>query len=301
MDNRHLNLILRSKTLYAIRGFFISQGFIEVETPYRIPANAPEEHIFPIKSENLFLQTSPEISMKRLLARGYDKIFQISHCWRAGERGKKHLTEFTMLEWYRANSDYNSLMHDCESLLQFISETVVGKKKIKYKGTQISFENGVAYFSVRDAFLRFANTDMENAVKNDSFDELMVTLIEPLLPKDRPSILMDYPVEYAALSRNKANDCKLAERFELYAGGLEIANGFSELNDPHEQRTRFTETNHKIELAGRSPLPLPESFLNELDKMPPSAGIALGVDRLVMLFADTENIDDVVTFTSEEL
>lgn len=155
--------------------------------------------------------------------------------------------------------------------------------------------------TVKEAFERFGKKKMETAVRDGSFDEIMVTRIEPALSQGTPVILMDYPAEMAALARLKPGDPTVAERFELYAGGLELANGFSELNDPGEQRARFREANERRSEAGRPPLPLPEPFLAELERMPPSAGIALGVDRLVMLCADAPRIDDVIAFAPEEL
>jgi lysyl-tRNA synthetase class 2 len=301
MTPRHSNLILRQRVLQAIRDFFVHRGFLEVETPQRIPANAPEEHIEPCRCEGAYLHTSPEMCMKRLLCRGHERIFQICRCWRSAERGRRHLPEFTMLEWYRANSDYRALMEDCGELLALVAGVVSSERKLSYQGGKIAFDRGMKQISVREAFKRFSDTSMEAAVRDGSFDEVMVTRIEPGLPQDTPVILMDYPAEMAALARLKPGDPTVAERFELYAGGLELANGFSELNDPREQRARFLEANGRRSQAGLSPLPFPEPFLAELERMPPSAGIALGVDRLVMLCADAGRIDDVVAFTPEEL
>ena len=292
---------MRARVIRAIRSFFETRGFLEVETPLRIPANAPEEHIEPYMSEEQYLHTSPEICMKRLLCRGHDKIFQICKCWRSGERGSKHVPEFTMLEWYRANSDYYDLMKDCEELLLFVSEACIGSKSISYNTNTIAMNDGIVTITVNEAFKTFSDISMIDAVRDGSFDERMVTQIEPELIRDKPLILMDYPIEMAALARPKSGDPSVAERFELYAGGLELANGFSELNDPAEQRIRFSLANLKRMDAGHAHLPLPEPFLQELPLMPPSAGIALGIDRLVMLFAGTETIDDVVTFTPEQM
>jgi lysyl-tRNA synthetase class 2 len=301
MTPKDKNLFLRARVIKSIRYFFESRGFLEVETPLRIPANAPEEHIEPYMSGELYLHTSPEICMKRLLCRGHDKIFQICRCWRSGERGSRHVPEFTMLEWYRANSNYYDLMKDCEELLLHVSEACCSSKSIHYKTRSIAVNDGAVTISVSEAFDRFSDISMEDAVREGSFDERMVTQIEPALVMDKPVILMDYPIEMAALARPKSANPAVAERFELYAGGLELANGFSELNDPVEQRDRFTQANLKRTAAGCPPLPMPEPFLQELAMMPQSAGIALGIDRLVMLFADTGTIDDVIAFTPEQL
>ena len=239
--------------------------------------------------------------MKRLLCRGYGKIFQICRCWRENERGKRHVPEFTLLEWYRSNSDYADIMEDCRELLEQVALAVCGRTTLPYQGGEISFGNGIRRISVREAFTHYGGTTMEDALRNNTFDEIMVTAIEPALPHGVPVILMDYPAPLAALARLKPGDPSVGERFELYAGGLELANGFSELNDPHEQRLRFQEANGARARAGLPPLPLPEPFLADLGAMPPAAGIALGIDRLVMLCADTANIDDVLAFTPEEL
>lgn len=302
MTPRNENLLLRAGIIRAIREFFTSRGFLEVETPLRIPANAPEEHIEPYRSEGWYMHTSPEICMKRLLCRGHEKIFQICRCWRRDERGRRHMSEFTMLEWYRSDSNYHDLMADCGELLAWIGRTCGFGNKIRYQGGDIDISEGLQRITVREAYALFGRIAMETAVHDGSFDEIMVTQIEPALAtRNRPVVLMDYPAEMAALARLNPDDPTVAERFELYMGGLEIANGFSELTDPAEQRVRFMEANRKRAEAGLAPLPLPGPFLDELGAMPLAAGIALGIDRLVMLFCGAERIDDVVAFTPEEL
>lgn len=295
-------LQIRAQVIRAIREFFWDQGFLEVETPLLIPANAPEEHIDPVPTLSWHLQTSPEICMKRLLCRGHRRIFQISHCWRAAERGTRHLSEFTMLEWYRTDADYLDLMQDCRDLLRFVAGRCASGRKFSRNGHQIDPEAEWRRISVQEAFLRFAQADVLEAVKKGIFDDLVVSKIEPALEKiDVPVILSDYPAEMAALARLKHDAPRYAERFELYLGGLELANGFSELNDPQEQRRRFEEANRIRQERGATTLPMPEPFLTELSAMPPSAGIALGVDRLVMLTAGCETIDEVVAFRPEDL
>lgn len=296
-------LLIRAQVIRTIREFFWEQGFLEVETPLLIPANAPEEYIDPVHALPCWqLQTSPEICMKRLLSRGYRRIFQISHCWRKAERGSRHLTEFTMLEWYRAEADYRDLMLDCECLLRFVAERCGVERQFSRNGSQIDPHAVWQRLSVQEAFLRFANTDALTSVQNGLFDELLVSKIEPALENsDTPVIVADYPAEMAALARLKADDPRFAERFELYVGGLELANGFSELNDPVEQRRRFEQANKVRAQRGEAVLPLPEPFLSELAAMPPSAGIALGVDRLVMLTTGYATIDEVVAFRPEDL
>lgn len=295
-------LILRAQVLQTIRQFFAERGFLEVETPLLIPANAPEEHIDPVAALPWQLQTSPEICMKRLLCRGHQRIFQISHCWRAAERGSRHLSEFTMLEWYRADADYSALMDDCVGLLQHVASRCTPDAQFSRFGKKIDPYAKWEHISIQEAFLRFAQADVLACVENGDFDELLVSRIEPALEHAAvPVIMADYPAQLAALSRLKADDPRYAERFELYLAGLELANGFSELHDPQEQRLRFEEANKKRQADGRSALPIPERFLDELALMPPSAGIALGVDRLVMLTAGVDTIDEVVAFRPEEL
>ena len=294
-------LVLRAQVLRSLRSFFDGRGFLEVETPLRIPANAPEEHIDPCPSDDQYLQTSPEMCMKRLLSRGYRRIYQISHCWRYGERGSRHVPEFTMLEWYRADNDYTALMRDCEDLLAHVARECLGRTEITYNDTVIKLAEGADRVTVTDAFCEVCDEPLSEAIADGSFDEVMVDRIEPSLVRSRPVLLIDYPIQMAALARPKQEDPAVAERFELYAGGLELANGFSELTDPVEQRRRFQEANQVRQGRGLPPLPLPEPFLRDLATMPPAAGIALGVDRLVMLLGGATCIDEVLAFTPEDL
>lgn len=297
-------LWLRANVIKAVRSFFWERGFLEVETPLLIPANAPEEYINPVRAlPSWQLQTSPEICMKRLLCSGHQKLFQISHCWRSEERGSRHLSEFTMLEWYRSGCDYQVLMADCEELLRHIAETcLTGSSCFKHKSAKINPFTPWQRISVQEAFFRFGQVDVWDCLEKGVYEEILTSVIEPALAGfTSPVILMDYPAELAALARKKPDNDDLAERFELYLGGLELANGFSELNDPIEQRLRFENANRTRSNAGQSALPLPESFLDELANMPASAGIAMGIDRLVMLTAGVDSIDQVVAFTPEEL
>jgi len=294
-------LAARAQIIQKIREFFSSRGYLEVDTPVLIPAPAPESHINAVEAGDLYLQTSPELCMKRLLAAGYSKIFQICHCWRNGERGSRHLPEFTMLEWYRSDSNYNDLMTETTDLLRYIAGTLSTEGVISYKGLNVDLSGRPETLSVRDAFARYTGTTMEKALEDDEFDLLMTDLIEPRLGNERPTIIFDYPAQKAALSRLKADDSSVAERFELYLAGMEIANAFSELTDPARQRERFLQEIAYRKKIGARIYPMPEPFLDELGEMPPSSGIALGVDRLVMFFTDSETIDEVVAFTPEEL
>jgi lysyl-tRNA synthetase class 2 len=291
----------RARILQGIRQFFIENDYLEVETPHRIPTPAPESHIEAIPSDTWFLHTSPELCMKRLMAAGYDKIFQICRCWREKERGKLHLPEFTLLEWYRAGGDYRSLMEECEELIRSLITGPGTGPAILFRGRQIDLSRPWERISVNEAFHRHARTPVNEALDQNLFDEMMVQNIEPNLGVERPTFIYDYPAQRAALARLKQEDPSVAERFELYMGGLELANGFSELIDSEEQRRRFHEENENRRSNGKPIYPMPDRFLSELDEMPPSAGIALGVDRLVMVLSDAETIDEVVAFTPEEL
>jgi lysyl-tRNA synthetase class 2 len=301
LASRRKVLAQRAAILQAIREFFVQRAYLEVETPQRIPAPAPEAHIDAIPADGWFLHTSPELCMKRLLAAGYPLIFQISHCWREGERGGKHLPEFTLLEWYRADSDYRDLMSDCEALVQHVALTMGQGDHLAYQGKEIDLCTPWTRLSVREAFLRYAPISISEAIRRDLFDEVVVRDIEPHLGTPQPTFLYDYPAERGALARLRCDDPSLAERVELYIVGLELANGFSELIDAEEQRARFVREEAYRRSLGRRSYPLPDKFLAELPDMPPSAGIALGVDRLVMLFLDVASIDEVVAFTPEEL
>jgi lysyl-tRNA synthetase class 2 len=294
-------LQLRAVLLQALRTFFIDRDYLEVETPIRIPAPAPEAHIVPLTSEGWFLQTSPELCMKRLLAAGIPKIFQLCKCFRKGERGDRHLSEFTMLEWYGAGSGYRDLMTDCEALLRYLAAAMGKEGVLEWQGRRIDLASEWERITVAEAFRRYAPCTVEEALRKDKFDELLVEYVEPHLGMATPTFLCDYPAVLGALARLSPTDPKVAERFELYVAGLELANGFSELVDPAEQRTRFLAEQAVIRLQGRDPGPMPEQFLVELGEMEQAAGTALGVDRLAMLFAGADAIDQVVAFTPEGL
>lgn len=295
------NLAARATILRRTREFFCTEGYLETDTPLLIPAPAPEAHIDAIAAGEGFLHTSPELCMKRLLAAGYPKIFQICHCWRRGERGSRHLPEFTMLEWYRAGSDYTDLMDDCTRLIREVAVDCGAGSTITYGGETVDLQGEWERLTVREAFRRYTDTTMEEALADDRFDELMTEAIEPNLGTGTPTFIHDYPAERGALARLKHGDPTVAERFELYIAGLELANAFSELTDPAEQRRRFEEEAAYRAGHGQAPYPMPEKFLAELADMPPSAGIALGMDRLIMLLTGAETIDEVVAFTPEEL
>ena len=239
--------------------------------------------------------------MKRLLAAGFQRIFQICKCFRQAERGHRHLPEFTLLEWYCADSNYQDMMKECEALINSVAPKVGLKDTLVYQGDKIKLSPPWPRISVNDAFEKYGSSSLETALQRDQFDEIMVTQIEPHLGRNRPVFLCDYPASRGALAKLKPEDSRYAERFELYIGGVEICNAFSELTDPSEQRRRFEHEQDQRRKAGKPVYPQPEEFLTALKDLPTSAGNALGIDRLIMLFADAKQIDDVVTFTPEEL
>lgn len=299
-------LHLRAALFRSIRSYFFGLGFLEVDTPLRYPILIPEQHIVPVPSGDWFLQPSPEQCMKRLLARGCPLIFQICPCFRAEEQGRLHLTEFTMLEWYRRGADYNDLMADCEGLIAHVLAElqaddrfagVVGRSSIGACPPTGPWQR----LTVREAFSRYCRLSAEQALADDLFDELLVEAIEPRLGIQGPTFLIDYPAACASLARLKAEDPTLAERFELYIDGIELANGFSELTDAEEQRRRFVNELNERQEKSATPASLPERFLEELSTIGPAAGIALGVDRLLMILAAARCISDVVSFAPDDL
>jgi lysyl-tRNA synthetase class 2 len=296
LARKRSNLEKRARILQQVRAFFVGRGLLEIETPCRIPANAPELYIDAVESDGAVLHTSPELAMKRLLAAGYPDIFQLARVWRSDERGSRHLPEFTLLEWYRHDSDYTALMADCEALLSHL----VPAGQLTWQGKVIDLTPPWPRLSVAEAFRRHASCPVGEALAGGRFDEILTSEVEPHLGPG-PLFLIDYPAQLAALARLKPGDSSVAERVELYLGGLELANGFSELTDPAEQRARFSADEAARRAAGKPPRDLPESYLEALAALPPCAGIALGIDRLVMLLTGSTDIGDVVAFSPEQL
>ena len=294
-------LHLRARLIQNIRLFFIEHGFLEVETPLRIPSPAPEEHIEAFPSGDWFLQTSPELCMKRLLAAGFPLIFQISKCFRAGERGNLHLPEFTMLEWYVTKFDYLQLMSQCEKMIFAVAANMDIARHCIFRNKKIDLTPPWEKITVQEAFEKYASVTLEEALNKNKFDQIIVDYIEPYLGVNRPTFLYDYPAKLAALAKWKDGNTNVAERFELYIGGMEIANGFSELNDTEEQRRRFEQASQLRAQKNWPQYSMPEKFLQALQTIPESAGIALGIDRLAMIFAHVLQIDDIISFTPEIL
>lgn len=274
-------LAQRSEFLRAMREFFYAAGFIEVETPVKIHAPAPEEYIESVQSEGDFLRTSPELAMKVLLSQGCEKIFQIGSCFRANEHGRKHLEEFTMLEFYAVKWDYRQLAEFTAAMLKSAA------------GNNPVFSSH-DFITVDEAFRRYAGVSAFEADADDSFDELMVTKVEPNLGTEGLTFLMDYPASRASLSRLSAANPKVAERWELYRNGLELANAFGELTDSVEQRKRFEAANKFRAANNMHAYPEPVEFYAALDKgLPESSGCAIGVDRLLMLLCNENDIRNV--------
>ena len=296
---RHIQT--RSLVIQAIRDFFNQNDFLEVETPIRCPAVIPEAQIDPVTSEGWFLQASPELCMKRLLSKGWNRVFQICKCFRKNERGRHHLPELTMLEWYAKGHTYLDLMDQCEALVKFIAVRLNLDGKIQYQGKTILLNPPWQRIKVSEAFRLYSDIPLSEALKLNQFDEMVGFRIEPRLGNPTPAFLYDYPASLASLAKLLPGNPDYAERVEFYMAGIELANGFTELNDAAEQKHRFGKENKIRSARDQSLLPMPDRFLKDLETMPDAAGIALGVDRLVMLFCDAETIDEVVLFTPETL
>jgi elongation factor P--(R)-beta-lysine ligase len=320
-------LTIRNQVEYGIRDFFIQQDFLETRTPLLVPCPGMEPHIRPFKLEgNSYLPTSPELAMKRLLVGGLKKIFQLSPAFRNEPRSPHHLPEFTLLEWYRSQSSYETIMKDTEALFSTLALKMFGKPMLHFQGRKISVAPPWPRLRIRDLFYEKAQINLvqkqstslltlemlrdECKKRNlsisdsDQWDDLFFKIwfhfIEPQLPQDQAVFIDRYPASQAALSvLDQDPDGSLwAKRFEVFAGGLELGNAFEELTDPLEQRRRF-EKDMELRAALYGPsfpkTPLDEGFLEALQEgMPPSAGIAIGVDRLVMLFADEPHIDQTI-------
>jgi len=286
-------LELRSRVFAAVRGFFLERGYLEVETPVRVPAPALEEHIDAEPAGDHWLRTSPELHMKRLVCAGYERIFQIGPCFRQGERGLRHRPEYTMLEWYRAHADAGDLARETHELLAHIC-CCLGRREF----SGIDLAAPPVFFTVRDAFWLWAGWDPTAEFDAGRFDLDLVEKVEPRLADPPvPVIFTDFPKERAALARLRPGYPPVAARWELYLAGMEIANAYHELTDPAEQRARFEACAAARAARGQDVYPLDEDFLAALARgMTDCAGIALGLDRLLMILAETEDISLVRAF-----
>jgi lysyl-tRNA synthetase class 2 len=296
----------RASARTTIRRYFDERGFIEVDTPCLVPAPGTEVQIEPIATEAGFLSPSPELQMKRLLAGGMPRIYQLGHAFRSGEHGPRHEAEFTLLEWYRAHEGYRSVMADTEQLVSRIIKALTGSTRLRIGERIIDCKPPFECITVQEAFTQYANvTDVSElaARDEDRYFDLLVSTIEPALAQSKkPTFLIDYPLSQAALARPCPHTPGYAERFELYLAGVELCNGYGELTDPDEQRSRFQSDNARRRQRGQRELPIDEKFLSALQAgLPPCAGNALGFDRLLMLALGAASIDRVMPFPRSAL
>ena len=328
---RRGKLVARGRILAALREFFAEEGYVEVQTPALQVSPGLEPHLKAFATtlhdpqngttRPLYLHTSPEFTMKKLLAGGLPRIWQLAHVFRDGERSATHHPEFAMLEWYRADANYRDLMDECEALLRRV-QAVAGVSTLQWRGRGADATAAWTRITVAEAFARYTGIDLLATIPHpcrpdaallavaassigiaphpgDDWEALFFRIflerIEPQLGIGAPTVLYDYPVAMAALSRQKPDDPRLAERFELYVCGLELANAFTELTDPAEQRARFAADQARKQALYGEIYPVDEDFLAALEQgLPECAGIALGFDRLVMLATDAKRIEEVL-------
>ncbi|HEY0329193.1 MAG TPA: EF-P lysine aminoacylase EpmA [Rhodopseudomonas sp.] len=329
--SRHLDraplLRARAEITRATRQWFADQGFIEVETGILQASPGNETHLHAPRTELTigagerlcrYLRTSPEFACKKLLAAGEQKIVEFARVFRDRERGDLHLPEFTMLEWYRAGAPYQAVIEDCVAVIAAAARAA-GTRRFAFRGRSADPFAAPQLLSVAQAFQSFTEIDLLASIKggegdrgalaamaqrwvrvsddddwSDIFSKILVEHIEPNLGQGQLTVLCDYPAPEAALARTKPSDPRVAERFEVYACGVELANGFGELTDAQEQRTRFTRAMDEKQRRYGERYPLDEEFLAAVGQMPEASGVALGFDRLVMLAAGARRIDDVV-------
>ena len=279
--------------LQALREFFYDSDFFEVETGVRIPAPAPEEYIEAVSAEGGFLRTSPELALKRLLADGGERFFELGKAFRSGEYGRKHREEFTILEYYAAHWDYRQLADFTGQLFAAAARAVCGSTVVDFRGSRVDLGRA-EFITVDEAYRKYAGVSAFAADERGDFDELMVTKVEPELGKKALTFLIDYPAARASLSRLSAADPKVAERWEVYVSGLELGNAFGELVDANEQKRRFAEAYKFRAGQGMKVYPEPTEFYAALERgIPESSGCAVGVDRLAMVFCNADDIGDV--------
>jgi lysyl-tRNA synthetase class 2 len=300
LPDRLPRLRRRARLTQAVRAFFSARGYLEVETPYLVPVPGEEVHLRAIKADGKWLHTSPEFAMKMLLAGGAGPIFQIARVWRDEPASPTHVAEFSMLEWYSLNPSMDALIEETFALLRAVLPPHITAQ-------------GYERLTVADAFWIHAGADLLGTAGDaealaesakaalrpdetweDLFFRLLLERIEPHLGVKKPTFLTHWPAAQAALARKDSNDPRVAERFELYAGGMELANAFVELTDPVEQRARFCSDRARRQALYGPDWALDEVFLAALAQMPPCAGIAMGFDRLAMLATGAKRITDVL-------
>jgi lysyl-tRNA synthetase class 2 len=320
-------LIARARIMAALRDWFAGRDFVEVETGSLQVSPGNETHLHAFETDLVspggvgvrrYLRTSPEFACKKLLSAGELRIVEFARVFRNRERGALHAPEFTMLEWYRANAPYEAVMEDCAALIA-AAASAVGTRRFAFRGQEVDPFAMPEYLTVVEAFARYAGIDLWASLPlqgpdrarfaasatqagirlaaddnwGDIFSRVLVERIEPRLGLGRATMLYEYPAAMSALARPKPSDPRLAERFELYVCGVELANGFGELTDPAEQRRRLTAEMAEKERIYGERYPLDEDFLAALAEMPAASGVALGLDRLVMLATGAPHIDHV--------
>ena len=333
-EDRRPRLLLRNRIVAGIRDWFGARDFVEIDPAaiQRSPGNETHLHAFPTElvhgdgsREARYLHTSPEFAMKKLLAAGESRIFALPHVYRNQERSALHHPEFTMLEWYRVEEPYRAVIQDAAELVALAAR--IGEHPVfTFRGRTCDALAEPETIAVQDAFSRFAGIDLlatlgrgdqpdrdehdretlaracgragiriaDDDTWSDLFSRVLVEMVEPRLGVGRPTILDRYPAAEAALARRAPDDPRVAERFELYVCGVELANGFGELTDPAEQRRRFArEMDEKARIYGER-YPVDEEFLAALAEMPAASGVALGLDRLAMLAVGAEQVTDVI-------
>ena len=320
-------LVARGAIAKAVRAWFDEQGFAEVETGILQVSPGNETHLHAPRTELIgadgaratrYLRTSPEFACKKLLAAGEARIFEFARVFRDRERGDLHLPEFTMLEWYRANASYDFVMADTVVVIAHAAQAT-GIERFSFRGSSADPFAEPELLTVAAAFDRFAGIDLlatitdgegdraalasaarervriaDDDTWSDIFSKILVEHVEPNLGQGRLTLLIEYPAPEAALARAKASDPRVAERFEVYACGVELANGFGELTDAREQRRRFMQAMDEKQRRYGERYPLDEDFLGAVAQMPEASGVALGFDRLVMLAGGATRIDQVV-------
>lgn len=322
----------RLKIIKSIREFFWSQDFLETDTPIATRYPGQEPYLNPMRTQihnpsgaafDFFLHTSPELAMKKLLAAGYEKIFQICHCFRDEEEfGGRHNPEFTMIEWYRAPGEWRKIADDTENLFKYLGEKL-GTEKIIYKDFKINISGEWERKSMKEIWKIFINVNLDDYLEiekikslvkergfavceNDAYEDLFYKIflneIEQKLGLEKPIFIYDYPAQMCSLSRLCDNDKRYAERFELYFGGLELANAFGELTDAECQLSHLNEDKKLRKKIGKQSYPVDQDFINALKSGIPTgknynkkaAGIALGVDRVVLLFSRAKDINETI-------
>ena len=293
-DNEKKNqlLIKRSRIISAIRNFFDSAGYVEVDTPALVYHPPIDTYIDVIEAAGRrFLIPSPEIQMKTLLSRGLERIYQICHAFRDGEAGPWHNPEFTMLEWYRVGADYEDIMDETEELAARIASLTDNPVSVPFRRE-----------SITSVFTRVAGWDPCRDWNEDRFFKDLVGRVEPSIKSEEAIFLHDYPLPVAAMAEAKMSGGNICERFELYLDGIEIANGYTELRDPSEQKSRFIAENARREDMGKPAYPADENYISTLQSgLPPCAGVALGIDRFSAFLLQADGIRDVMTFPDDSL